>query len=171
MKKVILHAGCGNSRLPPEYAHCDEVRLDIDELLENKPDIIANMAQLPDGIGPYDAVYCCHALEHLYPYDVVPCLEGFLRVLKPGAPVILQVPDLEGVEANDETLYVVNGVEITGLDMIYGCGAVLKEWPAMAHHCGFVQKTLRAVLGRAGFERIGVHKLPQRNLFAVAYKP
>ena len=83
-----------------QFSNCKETRLDIDPSVN--PDIVANMAELPDDIGPFDAVYSCHALEHLYPFDVTPCLQGFLRVLKPRGTVIILVPDLEGVAPTDE---------------------------------------------------------------------
>jgi ubiquinone/menaquinone biosynthesis C-methylase UbiE len=172
--KTVLHAGCGLEHLPPYLSHCSEVRLDIDPAV--KPDIVANMAALPDGIGPYDAVYTCHSLEHLYPYDVLPCLEGFLRVLKTGGVAIVLVPDLEDVPPTDDVLYTtVGGTAVTGLDMYYGLSCALKDMPYMAHHCGFVEKTLREVMQRAGFKNVVVHRQSNdiifRSLVGIGEKP
>lgn len=159
MRKKVLHCGCGNETLPPYLSHCDEVRLDIDPNV--KPDIVANMAELPD-IGPFDAIYTSHSLEHLMPYEVLPCLEGFLRVLRPGGVAIILVPDLEGVEPTNDVLYTSQGgMPVTGLDMFYGLGVSLKDMPHMAHHCGFVEKTLKQVMLAAGFVNVVVHR--QRN--------
>ena len=173
-RKVVLHAGCGDETLPPYLSHCDEARLDIDPAV--KPDIVASMAELPEGLGPYDAVYTCHALEHLYPYDVVPCLDGFLRVLKPGGVAIVIVPDLEDVKPTDEVLYTtVSGTAVTGLDMYYGLGVSLKERPYMAHHCGFVQDTLHRLMVQVGFKNVVVHRQQNdvifRSLVAIGEKP
>ncbi len=172
--KTVLHVGCGHEHLPPYLSHCAEVRLDIDPA--TNPDILGDMVHLPAGIGPFDAVYSCHSLEHLYPYDVMPCLEGFLRVLKPGGVVIILVPDLEGVEPTDEVLYMSQGgTEVTGLDMYYGLSGALKEMPYMAHHCGFVQKTLEKVLRAAGYKNVVVHRQSNdvifRSLVGIGEKP
>jgi predicted SAM-dependent methyltransferase len=43
-----------------------------------------------------DAIYASHVLEHLgYQEDLLRALREWFRVLKPGAPVMISVPDLE----------------------------------------------------------------------------
>jgi len=43
-----------------------------------------------------DAIYASHVLEHLdYQGELLPALKEWFRVLKPGAPVMISVPDLE----------------------------------------------------------------------------
>ena len=98
----VLHVGCGHNPLPAWFAVFDEVRLDIDPSCE--PDIIANMMSMGE-IGPFDALYCSHALEHLYPHEVPVALAEFRRVLAPNSPVVVFVPDLEGISATDEPVY------------------------------------------------------------------
>ena len=171
-KKLVLHVGCGTTPLPVFMRHCAEVRLDVDPAA--KPDLVADMAHLPADIGPFDGVFSCHSLEHLYPHDVGPCLEGFRRVLKPGGVVIVHVPDLEGVAATDEVLFMSQVGPITGLDMIYGHRASLKDCPAMAHHSGFVADTLRDALEAAGFLNVKVERMQGEfkfNLFATGEAP
>ena len=171
-KKLVLHVGCGTTPLPVFMRHVQEVRLDVDPAV--KPDIVADMAHLPEGIGPFDAIFSCHSLEHLYPHDVVPCLEGFRRVLKPGGVVIVHVPDLEGVAATDEVLFISQAGPITGLDMIYGLRTALKDCPPMSHHCGFVADTLRDVLEGAGFVNVKVERMTGEfrfNLLATGEAP
>lgn len=138
-----------------------EVRLDIDPSCE--PDICAGMTEMGD-IGPFDALYCSHALEHLYPYDVPIALAEFRRVLKPGGALVVFVPDLEGVSATEDVVYESPCGPITGLDMIYGKGSYLEESPFMAHHSGFVSATLAKTLSDAGFRNVGVLRVPRYNL-------
>jgi len=157
MQKLVLHCGAGGSPLPFYMQHCKEIKVDIDP--ETEPDILANMAELPENIGPFDAVFSSHALEHLWPHEVKPCLEGWLRVLKPGGSVILFVPDLEGVQPTKEVLYVAASGPVTGFDMYYGWEKWLKNSPAMAHKGGFVQATLRQALEDAGFSNVVVERL------------
>jgi ubiquinone/menaquinone biosynthesis C-methylase UbiE len=160
---LVLHAGCGDDHLPFYMKHAREFRVDIDP--EVKPDLVADMAHLPDNIGPFDAIYCAHSLEHLNPHDVQPCLEGFLRVLKPGGAVTILVPDLEGLSPTDEVLYVSEGGPVCAFDLFYGFRKYLQRHPYMAHRCGFVQSTLHAALERAGFESVKAVRLHDEYKF------
>jgi ubiquinone/menaquinone biosynthesis C-methylase UbiE len=167
---LVLHAGFGGASLPFFMAHCREVTLDIDA--STTPDIVADMAHLPD-IGPFDAVFSSHALEHLYPHDVKSCLAGFYRVLKPGGALTLFVPDLEGLTPTHEVLYVSPSGPVTAHDIFYGHSLYLESCPYMAHKCGFVQSTLTTALEEAGFKDVKVHKLNDPypyNLFGFGRK-
>lgn len=158
---TALHVGSGHSSLPTWLAHYDEVRLDIDPGC--KPDIVANMLDLGE-IGPFDLVYCSHALEHLYPHDVPRALSEFKRVLRPGGALIAFVPDLEGISATEDVVYESPCGPITGLDMIYGKISYLAEAPYMAHHTGFVSETLARTLEEAGFQGVTAIRIPEHNL-------
>jgi len=152
-------------------AHCKEVRLDISADLH--PDIVADMSDLPDGIGPFDAVFTAHALEHLYPHDVDRALAGFQRVLKPGGSVVILVPDLEGVAPTWDVLYESEAGPVCGHDLYYGYAKYLAERPYMAHRSGFVASTLQDALERAGFESVKVERLKDcyvHNLFGFGRK-
>jgi SAM-dependent methyltransferase len=163
----VLHAGCGGDPLP-DYMHAtEEVRLDADP--EMQPDIVGNMCDLGD-LGEFDAIYCCHALEHLFPEDVGIALKEFRRVLKPGGTAWIQVPNLEGITVSDEVLYKVGDLEITALDMIYGHRNFFKVTPWMAHRTGFTPKLLEQAFAYAGFERVIMRDTGTYNLLAVAIK-
>lgn len=157
----VLHVGCGHTPLPTWLAHYDEVRLDIDPGC--KPDIVADMMDL-GAIGPFDALYCSNALEHLYPHDVPRALAEFLRVLRPGGALIVFVPDLEGVPADETVMYESPCGPITGLDMHYGKTDYLEAAPYMAHHTGFVSTTLAKTLSEAGVRDVTVLRIPEYNL-------
>lgn len=164
----VLHAGCGNEHLP-EWLEGEEVRLDIDRAC--KPDILASMTDMPEHIGPYDIVYCHHALEHCYPYDVPVALAEFFRVLKPVGHVVVFVPDLEDVRPTNDILYESPAGPIAGLDLFYGHRPSLDSRPWMAHHTGFIAATLAEALTDAGFRTVGVKRLSGWNLMGVGTKP
>lgn len=147
--------------------HCAEVRLDISP--ECHPDIVANMADLP-AIGPFDAVYSAHSLEHLLPHEVGSCLSGVHRVLKPGGVVIIRVPDLEGLSPTGDVLYLAGDIPVCAVDLFYGWRPFLKAMPHMAHRTGFMQETLRTALEEAGFKATVVRIESAFELFAMGVK-
>jgi hypothetical protein len=163
----LLHVGCGGDPLPIWLAGYKETRLDIDP--EQTPHIVGDMRALGD-IGKYDAILCQHALEHLYPHEIVPTLEGFRDALNDGGAVLLFVPDLEDVSATEKVLIDAPAGPITGLDLIYGLRKMLKDKPYMAHHTGFTQDTLRQALNDAGFSKVKVNRLPDYAMFGAAVK-
>lgn len=160
----VLHIGCGRHPLPEWLAAYDETRLDIDPSVE--PDVVASMTDM-GAIGPFDAVYTTHTLEHLYPDEVPVALSEIRRVLKPGGFAMIVVPDLEGVQATEDVVYESLAGPITGLDMIYGPSRFSSENRYMAHHCGFVSDTLKGVIDSAGFVRSEVTRAAH-NLVAAA---
>ena len=167
MTETVLHVGCGGATLPDWLSEFAEVRLDINP--DCQPDIVAPMTDLGD-IGPFDRVYCAHALEHLYEHDVTKALREFHRVLKPGGAVHIFVPDLEDVQPTDEVLFVAEAGPITGRDLYYGFAPYVAQTEFMAHKTGFVRATLEAALRAAGFGRTGLARLGSHNLYAAAVK-
>lgn len=161
--RSVLIAGCGEEGQQWTEQGWSVVRLDIDP--RTNPDIVGDMANLHD-VGPFDAVACNNALEHLYPHQVPKALSGFMRVLKPGGHAVIQVPDLEGVAPTDD---LIPEIGMSGLHLMYGDPARLEDAPFMAHHCGFVESTLRAVMEAAGFE-VTTKRLPCHQLLAVGTK-
>ena len=165
----MLHLGCGGEPLPSNMQHCQEFRVDINP--ECNPHLVADMAHLPEGIGPFDAAYAAHSLEHLAPHDVESCLAGIIRELKPAGAAIFRVPDLEGLAPTNEVLYTAGETPVCAADLFYGWRPFLKEHPYMAHRTGFMQATLRIVLERAGFIGVLVTRLPNYELIGVGLKP
>lgn len=123
------------------------------------------MTELGD-IGPFDAVFCNNALEHLYPHEVNKALREFYRVLKPGGGAIILVPDLQDVKPTED---VIPEIGMCGLHLIYGDAALIEEFPYMAHHSGFIEETLKRVMEMAGF-KVEVKRLPCHQLMAVGTK-
>lgn len=163
----VLHAGAGGGALP-DFLRGEEVRLDIDPA--TGPDIVASMVDVGD-IGPFDVVYCNHALEHLYPHEVGRALREFHRVLKDNGFALVFVPDLEDVKATEEVLYESPDGPITGLDLIYGKRDRIASMPHMAHHTGFTAATLAQAFREAGFVRVETKRIgPCFNLMGVGIK-
>lgn len=162
MRRVLI-AGCGEEGQQWRDQGWDVVRLDIDP--RSSPDIVGDMRDLGD-IGPFDAVACNNALEHLYPHEVHKALLGFHRALAPGGSVVIQVPDLEGVAPTED---IIPEIGMSGLHLFYGDPARLEEYPYMAHHCGFVEASLRRCLEMAGFT-VTTKRLPCHQLMGIGIK-
>lgn len=166
--KSVLIAGSGPERMPEWELNGFETRyLDIES--RNKPDIVASMTAMGE-IGPYDVVFCCHALEHLYPHEVNRALTEFKRVLKPGGIAVILVPDLEDVKPNGEVLDYPAAGRICGLHLFYGDMAQIEQFPYMAHHCGFVKETLADALQQSGFWKVETSRLTNYNLLGIGLK-
>jgi len=82
-----LDIGCGVHRITPEHTGVDPYAPGAD--------VPAFMWAMPFEISSVDEIWCTHALEHVAKAQVVPTLEEFGRVIKPGSKIILHVPDLE----------------------------------------------------------------------------
>ncbi len=142
----------------------EEVRLDIDP--DVKPDICASMVSMGE-IGTFPVVICYHALEHLYPHEAPIALSEFKRVLAPGGVAVVVVPDLQDVTPDDRVLYISRSGPVTGLDLFYGHTEALYYQKYMAHHTGFVQRTLKKAMESANFETVNVVRMPNYNLMGV----
>jgi SAM-dependent methyltransferase len=123
------------------------------------------MTELGD-IGPFDAVACNNALEHLYPHEVLKALQEFHRVLAPGGHAIIQVPDLQDAKPTEE---MIPEICMSGLHLFYGDSGRLAEFPYMAHHSGFVEATLKRVMEEVGFTTI-MKRLPCYQLMGIGIK-
>ena len=121
-------------------------------------------------IGPFDVVFCQHALEHVSRHEVARALNEFHRVLKPGGHAVVFVPDLEGVAPTYDVVLTAPIGRITGHDLFYGYGPALEKHPHMAHRCGFVAATLEQAMRAAGFVDVKVQRLGEFNMMGAARK-
>lgn len=178
----FLHVGCGpatQDQTTPGFAGADwqEVRFDIDPSV--KPDIVGTMTDMsgvPD--ASMDGLFSSHSLEHLYPFETLPALAEFLRVLRPAGFAVITCPDIQSVAAVVaegkllETLYDSAAGPISALDVLYGWRPALARGELhMAHRSGFTADVLAAVLKHAGFGTVVIRRRPAYfDLWALAAK-
>lgn len=165
--RSLLSVGSGPQELKEwEAQGFTVVRLDIEPT--TKPDFLRDMTAMGN-VGLFDVVFCCHALEHLYPHQTAQATKEFYRVLRKGGRVVILVPDLEDVKPTEEALHRDCG-SISGLHLYYGDPNEIPNFPHMAHHCGFVEETLRKVITLGGFDEVLTKRLPNYNLMGIGVK-
>lgn len=131
-----LHLGCGRRRLEG-WTNID-LRPDVnpDEVLD-----ITNLTLIDDASA--EIVYACHVLEHIPRPRVLPTLQEWRRVLKPGGTLRLAVPDLAAVAE----LYAqgVSSWRLVGL--LHG----RQDYAENTHYMAYDYEYLAWMLGEAGF--------------------
>jgi predicted SAM-dependent methyltransferase len=168
--RTVLIAGAGPERMP-EWEENGFIPAYQDIEPRTNPDILGNMTEFPKWLtGHFDIIFCCHALEHVYPHEVQWVLSEFKRVLRPGGIAMILVPDLEDVRPTEEILYTTGSGPYCGLQLYYGDFREIQQFPHMAHHCGFVKETLKKALLIAGFDKVETSRLPNYNLYGVGFK-
>jgi SAM-dependent methyltransferase len=179
---ILLNVGAGKRPdLPRHFAGWQSLRLDIDP--DCGADVICDARHLKERFPPssYDAIYCCHNLEHYFPHEGARVLRGFAHVLKPDGFAEIRVPDVvevmnavagRNLDIEDE-LYASPAGAIRVLDVIYGWQAEIARsgQDFFAHKTGFSAKSLTRALTEAGFPAVVlVPPIAVYELHAIAFK-
>ena len=87
---IKLNLGCGDKILPG-YINIDTVQ----SRAGKQPDLISDVRNLKNiKTAIADEILAVHVIEHFYYWEVVPILQVWRRVLKPGGKLILECPNL-----------------------------------------------------------------------------
>jgi len=158
---TILHVGCGNQPLPPDFKDYEETRLDIDK--DVKPDIQASITDMSAvKSNSFDALFTSHTIEHLFYHDVPKAFGEFLRVLKPRGKAFIQCPNIKEVakyiatdKLEDVLYYTDNNIQIKAIDVVFGWNVAIKgSNEFMVHKTAFTARTLKEKLLAAGFDSV-----------------
>lgn len=175
MKGLRINIGCGKQTWANFYC-VDAVR---HPKASRAPDLLhayrfegialANPLPLEDGCAA--EVHSYHFLEHVYRWEASALISEFLRLLKRGGKLVLELPDLEKSARN-----LLDGKsEQNSMWGLYGDPAHLD--PYMCHRWGYTPKTLKALLQEAGFAEVRIlppmthGPKPGRDMRAEAIKP
>ena len=98
--KIILCVGCRNRFELDEIERVCACKASGLDLFSVDPRIHAgDMHAMPFEDSSFDAVYSCHSLEHSHDYAVV--LKEFVRVVKPGGLLVIEIPVVFTPSASD----------------------------------------------------------------------
>jgi len=171
---VRLNLGCGNKILPG-YVNVDVAPARAGA----RPDVICDLRDLSEfDDDSADEILSVHVVEHFWQWEVDELLREWVRVLKPGARMVIECPNLKAAcEAflNDPDQRAGPGQRSeTTMWVFYGDPA----WkdPLMCHRWGYTPESLGESMKRAGLT--AVHQEPAqfkmrepRDMRVVGYKP
>jgi SAM-dependent methyltransferase len=149
---VKLNLGCGDKILPG-YVNVDVAPTRAGQ----KPDVICDLQKLePFQDAVADEILSVHVVEHFWRWEVVDVLREWARVLKPGAPMILECPNLQS--ACEQFLRDPGSFSGPGPEgqrtmwVFYGD----PRWrdPLMVHRWGYTPRSLAQVMAQAGLINI-----------------
>lgn len=110
---------------------------------------VGDLQKLPFDDESIDAIMAIHVLEHFYQWDAEDVLREWIRVLKFGCELIIEVPDF-GLALQRS----VNGIDDPQLTwwVIYGDPA--HRDPLMCHHWGWTRPTVQNLMLKCGLSEI-----------------
>lgn len=147
-----LNLGCGDKILE------GYVNVDVAPARAGRqPDVICDLHQLePFEDGSAEEVLAVHVVEHFWRWEVVGVLREWMRVLKPGAPMILECPNLQSAceqfLRDPETLSGPGPEGQRTMWVFYGD----PRWqdPLMVHRWGYTPRSLARVMAQAGLAQV-----------------
>jgi SAM-dependent methyltransferase len=183
VRKSVLNAGSGpanSNRLHPVFApeKWTEVRLDVDP--RTRPDLLGSFADMRGAVGDarFDALFCSHAIEHLYAHEVTPAFAEFLRVLKPNGFALVTCPDLAAIASHlldhgaESIAYQSPAGPIRPIDMLFGHSQSIADGRlSMAHKTGFTAQRLARTALAAGFGEVRVIEGQSFDIWAALLAP
>lgn len=95
--KNILDVPCGRGffieNSPDNIVGADLQQIALHQCLEKGYNVCnANVIKMPFGNESFDATHCAHLIEHLFPNELVRCIEELDRVLSVGGILIFRSP-------------------------------------------------------------------------------
>lgn len=97
-----------------------------------------------------DEIYGSHVLEHISQTKMVPTLQGFHRILKPGGRLMISVPDLEVLSKLFLNPQLDKAARFHVMRMMFGGQVDASDF----HYVGLTFEFLADYMGAAGFTRM-----------------
>ena len=147
-----LNLGCGDKILP------GYVNVDVAPARAGRhPDVICDLRSLkPFEDASVDEVLAVHVVEHFWRWEVVGVLQEWTRVLKPGALMVLECPNLQSAceqFLRDPETFSGPGPEGQRTMWVF-YGDPRWQDPLMVHRWGYTPRSLAAVMAEAGLVEI-----------------
>lgn len=155
-----LNLGCGKRKLP------GWINVDL-----HNSDYDCDIRKLPFKANSTDEIMAIHVCEHLYFDELLPTLENWFKVLKPGGKIILELPCLDKVIEHFNK----GSSAIMTLWALYGDPRTHTSGASALHKWCWSKKIFSKSLESVGFvditEETPQHHEPTRDMRWVAKKP
>jgi len=146
-----LNLGCGDKILE------GYVNIDVAPARAGRqPDVICDLHQLQFEDASADEVLAVHVVEHFWRWEVVEVLREWTRVLRRGAPMILECPNLQSAceqFLRDPEAFAGPGAEGQRTMWVF-YGDPRWQDPLMVHRWGYTPRSLAKVMAQAGLAQI-----------------
>jgi len=143
---VRLNLGAGARQLKG-YLNCDF----SDNYSGEKPDVECDVRKLPFSDDFADEVLAVHILEHFYIWEVEDIVTEWMRVLKPGGQMIIEVPCLDKIIGQFIKFDGCPPIKL-GMGGLYG--KVDHKDKRMAHHWCYSVSQLKALMSHIGMKEV-----------------
>lgn len=142
---IKLNLGCGARHLA---GFCN---VDLpNNWCTTKPDMEADIRKLELPSNYADEIHAYHVFEHFYRYEADEILADWIRILKPGGKLVLELPCLDKILALFDHYYQ-SGKELNYQMTMWGLyGDPGYENPAMVHRWCYAEAELTDMMQRFG---------------------
>jgi SAM-dependent methyltransferase len=170
-ESVRINLGCGGKLLP------GFVNVDLANNWSSvQPDLVCDVTgQLPFPTNHADEVHAYHVLEHIQRWKVAECLTEWVRVLKPGGLLVLEMPCFDKI-ARHLAHALIDGTGFDRRMTLWGLfGDPKYQNEAMMHKWCWALQELADMLFSLGLEDVQQSKpqthQPNRDMRMTARKP
>lgn len=158
--RVRLNVGCGD-KFWPQFINVDK---------HAEPDVVCDGRKLTFANDYADEIHSIHFVEHVPRLEVDDMLVDWMRVLKPGGKLAIEVPCL-----NKMAQFIVDGEKNLALTLLGIFGDPRDKKPGMMHGWAYTKEELTDILLQAGYTDVEVKEpffhVGKRDMRIEARKP